>query len=97
MRDIKFFVSVIESPHNQSVLFTSWVYLGIQKFFSFSFFLLPSQAKRKEGQDANWILLQPSSEKHSELNLPGSFVPVLIDGVQGVWDLPSKLVLQRSF
>lgn len=53
MRDIKFFVSVIESPHNQSVLFTRWWYLCIQKFFSFSFFLLPSQVKRKEGQDAN--------------------------------------------
>ena len=35
MRDTKFFVSVIESPHNQSVLFTRWWYLCIQKLLVF--------------------------------------------------------------
>ena len=35
MRNIKFFVSVIEWPHNQSDLFTRWWYPCIQKFLVF--------------------------------------------------------------
>ena len=51
MRDIKFFVSVIESPHNQSVFIYALMVPLHSKVFSFSIFLFPSQAKRKEGQN----------------------------------------------